>query len=90
MSDLNEWRRYEEKVRRMECYAVMTALPFDRAAISVRFTISTAGKQSSYKKVTLLTDEYIDRKLKVSISNLGFTATFTHSRNTTRTLSPLI
>lgn len=56
----------------MECYAVMTALPFDRAAISVRFTISTAGKQSLYKKMTLLTDEYIDRKLKVSVSNLGF------------------
>lgn len=56
----------------MECYAVMTALPFDRAAISVRFTISTAGKQSLYKKMTLLTDEYIDQKLKVSVSNLGF------------------
>lgn len=45
MSDLNEWCRYEEKERRMECYTVMTALPFDRAAVSVRFTISTVGKQ---------------------------------------------
>lgn len=49
----------------MECHTVMAALPFDRAAVSVRFAISTLGKQRLYKKVMLLTDEYIDQKLNI-------------------------